>query len=125
MTRINCVPPAELTTPHLVAEYRELPRVFGLAEAAALRGEHPNDSRNPAAYTLGQGHVRFFYSRLKYCQRRFTQLVQEGRARGFQLQHTEPPPCDLPATWFRDWEPDEASLALNRARIRERLKLPA
>ena len=35
MTRINCVPVEELHQKHLVAEYRELPRVFRLAEAAA------------------------------------------------------------------------------------------
>ncbi|ENT03393.1 hypothetical protein C038_02848 [Brucella sp. 63/311] len=41
MTRINCIPPAELTGPHLVAEYRELPRVFALVRAAIQRGEAP------------------------------------------------------------------------------------
>ncbi len=37
MTRINCVPVEELSGPHLVAEYRELPRVFALAQRAATR----------------------------------------------------------------------------------------
>lgn len=125
MTRINCVPPAELVTPHLVAEYRELPRVFGLAQAAYLRGEQPADPRNPTSYTLGRGHVRFFYARLGYCRRRFAQLVQEGQARGFKFQHTHPPACNLPEQWLGDWNPDQASLNLNRARIRERLQIPA
>lgn len=31
MTRINCVPVRELGGKHLVAEYRELPRVYALA----------------------------------------------------------------------------------------------
>lgn len=34
MTRINVVPVEELTTKHLVAEYRENPRVFALAHKA-------------------------------------------------------------------------------------------
>lgn len=38
MTRINLVDPSTLHTKHLIAEYRELPRVFALAEAAAFRG---------------------------------------------------------------------------------------
>ena len=28
MTRINCIPPAELSDKHLLAEFHELPRVF-------------------------------------------------------------------------------------------------
>ena len=42
MTRINCIPVEELSTPHLIAEYRELPRVFALAHnAAAAAGRRP------------------------------------------------------------------------------------
>ena len=33
MTRINVVPPRLLLDEHLLAEYRELPRVFALAKA--------------------------------------------------------------------------------------------
>lgn len=47
MTRINCVPVEELSGPHLVAEYRELPRVFALAEKAAA------PSRSPPACRTG------------------------------------------------------------------------
>jgi hypothetical protein len=38
MTRINCIPVEEPSAPHLVAEYRALPRVFALARKAAARG---------------------------------------------------------------------------------------
>lgn len=78
MTRINCVPVRELSGPHLVAEYRELPRVFALASKAAIRG----DLMQPAAYTLGKGHLLFFYTRLGYLVRRHTELVQEMKRRG-------------------------------------------
>ncbi|CUW45036.1 endonuclease V [Brucella vulpis] len=77
MTRINCIPPAELTGPHLVAEYRELPRVFALVRAAIQRGEAPQDPRNPQQYTLGAGHVRFFYARLGYLAKRQAALIAE------------------------------------------------
>ena len=77
MTRINCVPVQELTDAHLGAEYRELPRIFALARAAYLRGELPTDPRNPTEYTLGKGHVRFFYARLGWLRKRFLELVAE------------------------------------------------
>lgn len=89
MTRINCIPPSKLTGPHLVAEYRELPRVFPLVRAAILRGDVPGDPRNPADYRLGAGHVRFFYPRLGYLAQRQAALVAEMLARGYA-------PRDLP-----------------------------
>lgn len=117
MTRINCVPPQELHQKHLVAEYRELPRVFALAHAAMKRGEKPTDSRNPKDYTLGTGHVRFFYPRLGYLRRRFAELVAEMKSRGYEPKHLTVPKVDLPNEWFTDWGPDAKALKLNRERI--------
>lgn len=116
MTRINCVPVEELHQKHLVAEYRELPRVFKLAEAAAKRG----GVTAPDTYTLGAGHVKFFYSRLSYCQQRFKQLVAEMIRRGYSPQHTECPAVSVPAGWLQSWLPTEADLLINRQRIAER-----
>lgn len=116
MTRINCVPVEELHQKHLVAEYRELPRVFKLAEAAAKRGGHSA----PANYTLGAGHVKFFYNRLGYCQQRFKQLVVEMVRRGYNPQHTECPLVDVPVDWLQDWEPTHVDLQINRQRIADR-----
>lgn len=123
MTRINCVPPSELSRQHLVAEYRELPRLFGLARRAAARGESPEDPRNPRQYTLGKGHVRFFYNKLRWLATRQESLIIEMRSRGYNPSFTEPPDlsCMDPA-WLGDWEPSSAALALNRSRIAERLK---
>lgn len=123
MTRINCIPPSELTGPHLVAEYRELPRVFALVRAAIARGERPDDQRNPSSYRLGAGHVRFFYPRLGYLARRQAQLVAEMRTRGYRPQFvaTEALTEGFPLTWCLDWEPDAEAIALNRSRIAERM----
>jgi hypothetical protein len=122
MTRINCVPPAELTAKHLVAEYRELPRVFRLVRLAIGRGERPDDPRNPAAYTLGRGHIRFFYGRLGYLARRQQALVAEMQRRGYRPSfiETEQLTAGLPPEWCGDWEPTPEALALNRGRIAER-----
>ena len=32
MTRINLLPPSQLADQHLIAEWRELPRIFGLVK---------------------------------------------------------------------------------------------
>jgi len=55
MTRINVVHPRELVDKHLLAEYRELPRVFALAHSWWMQGGNPN--KLPIQYTLGEGHV--------------------------------------------------------------------
>ncbi|KFH18411.1 endonuclease V [Brucella abortus] len=122
MTRINCVPPSELHRAHLVAEYRELPRVFGLVRAAVLRGERPDDPRNPASYRLGPGHVRFFYPRLGYLLRRQRELVAEMLARGYRPSHdgVDGLADGIGSDWQGDWTPTEEALEANRQRLRER-----
>ncbi len=120
MTRINCIPPQELTGPHLVAEYRELPRIFPLARAAIERGEKPDD---PRSYTLGKGHVRFFYPRLGFLVQRQQALIDEMLRRGYQpsYQSTAHLIEGIPAQWCTDWQPDETAIAINKERIAERL----
>ena len=120
MTRINCIPVDELSDAHLGAEYRELPRVFGLVRCAIARGEAPTDPRNPREYCLGPGHVRFFYPRLMWLHDRFYALVNECRKRGRTVNFPKAPAHGIPDEWFGDWEPTPAALALNRQRLRER-----
>lgn len=122
MTRINCIPPRELSGPHLVAEYRELPRIFGLVRAAIGRGERPDHPRNPAQYCLGAGHVRFFYPRLGYLARRQAELIAEMLARGYAPTFTAPEGLleGIPPEWQAEWTPTPQDMALNRARIAER-----
>lgn len=117
MTRINCVPPSELSRQHLLAEWRELPRVFTLAQKAYAAGRFP---KAPSRYTLGAGHVLFFYQRLGYCFNRFMALRREMLRRGYEPQYVQPPVTSLPAAWWGEWEPDEVDLAVNRQRIQER-----
>lgn len=124
MTRINCVPPSELSRQHLVAEYRELPRLFGLIERAVERGERGDDPRNPREYVLGAGHVRFFYDKVAWLLHRQWQIYKEMRARGYkpQFKPTMEPAYRLPIERYRWWIPTEEDVALNRARIAERTK---
>jgi hypothetical protein len=122
VTRINCVPPEELTVKHLVAEYRELPRVFGLAR--------PNPDA-PKQYTLGKGHVTFFYDKLAFCYKRQCSLVDEMLSRGFTVNFKpnnlllfhEDNGGKLSRFLWNDWEPTIEAIEINRKRIAERLTI--
>ncbi|MGG4774157.1 pyrimidine dimer DNA glycosylase/endonuclease V [Paenalcaligenes sp. Me52] len=119
MTRINCVPVEELSGPHLVAEYRELPRVFALAEKSTKRTK----LLQPDTYTLGKGHVLFFYTRLGYLQKRHAALIAEMKKRGYNPSFTGIERKDFPLIpdhYWNDWTPTEEALTINRQRIQER-----
>lgn len=119
MTRINLVPPAELEDKHLLAEYRELPRVFALAAAWDRRGR---DTPVPPAYTLGKGHVAFFYDKLGFLRQRYALLVEEMRDRGFTVNYPEPLVPALPRDLFRPYTATLTALEVNRQRIALRLR---
>lgn len=114
MTRINCVPVQELHYKHLVTEYRELPRVFNLARRT---------NRAPAEYTLGTGHVLFFYNKLAYLYKRQIELYNEMRRRGYNPKFK---PESLlkehghKLSLWNDWEPTQAAIEINRNRIKEK-----
>jgi len=125
VTRINCVPVGILHGEHLVAEYRELPRAFGLVRAAIARGENAKSVREraPATYTLGTGHVLFFLVRLGYLAVRQDAIVREMLARGYKPQFTERltrTNRDIPDEWWGLWAPTPQATAANMARLRER-----
>jgi len=116
MTRINVIPPAHLTDQHLIAEYRELPRVFRLAQAWVDRGK---PGPIPARYTLGAGHVRFFYPRTGWLAARQALLIDECLDRGFDISHRTPPQPVEGADG--SWEPDDEAMELNLDRLATRL----
>jgi len=121
LTRINVVPVETLTTQHLVAAYRENPRILALVEKAIQRGESPTDKRNPKEYTLGTGHCRFFYDKLGFIVKTQKQLVNEMLRRGYKPQHTE---ClyeqfkdRIDKRWWGSYQPTEEALRINQERI--------
>lgn len=122
VTRINCVPPELLSDDHLLAEYREMPRIFQLVEAAEARGERPSTADLPDEYTMGEGHVRFFYDKLFYIAERHQRICEELDRRGFNLNFTGAHPLlfELNPGWLGDWEPSEAELLVNWQRIYQR-----
>lgn len=116
MTRINTIDPSALTDQHLLAEYRELPRVVTLAAAWLERGGH---GQLPEHYTLGPGHVRFFYDKLGWLRRRHAALVAECQRRGFDVRFTDG--LSVPSALAGDWLPTVDAVRLCMARLRERL----
>jgi deoxyribonuclease (pyrimidine dimer) len=122
VTRINCVPPSELTGPHLVSEYRELPRCLTMIER---RSTMKPRLRAPQvdSYRMGTGHVLFFADKAEWLRRRHGQLVIEMQRRGYAVNMTVAHRCWLvPAEWQKDWKPSPEALRINRERLQERLK---
>lgn len=116
MTRINLVDPSTLHQKHLIAEYRELPRVFKLAEAAQHRAV-----KIPPEYVLGTGHVTFFYNKLAFLAHRFQLIVAECQRRGFNIAHTQVPTVNVTQKWWQTYAPPPQAVALSAARIKDRM----
>lgn len=121
MTRINVVPPSELHTKFLVAEYREIVRVFALARQSQYS---MHKVKQPDVYTLGTGHVKYFYNRLGFITERYDSLCQEMLSRGFKCNRV--PKEDLhqgiEKNMFFNYKVTEEALRINRERILERTK---
>lgn len=114
MTRVNLIPPSELHRLHLVAEYREIPRI--MKDAWIL-------PRYPASYGFGTGHMKFFYNKLLFILRRHRALVEEMERRGYQAEYQHL--CELllqkPVELWNDWVPSQEEVDMSRARISQRL----
>lgn len=77
MTRINCaILPSELSTKHLIAELREIKRI---PNHVYLNCDNLNMKGIPEKFTLGTGHVKFFYNKLGYLYNRYKKLYHEAK----------------------------------------------
>lgn len=123
MTRINCVPPKELHRKHLAAEHYELPRVFTQVRKCLEKGVDPRDIKAPDQYTLGKGHLKFFYTRLGYLQARMADLIAEMILRGMKpnIEDVGAYTRGIPQHLLGNWTPTKEAMKLNRARLEERL----
>lgn len=123
MTRINCVPPEELTNKHLFAEWREMPRLVKNLETSLNRKTKPfSQDEIPESYTLGKGHVKFFYNKFKWLHERHRHITQLLLDRNYSLSHTDSDVFTrVPEEYYNDWSPTETAMQINRERIKERL----
>jgi deoxyribonuclease (pyrimidine dimer) len=123
MTRINLVPPDELTDQHLVAEYREIFMIGSSLQRSISSKNWPVTLANlPEQFTLNAGHVKFFYNKGLYLDKRYRKLIHEMRQRGMvpdptRRFKTEQWPVEL----WNDWAPEGKDLELIRERIQERI----
>lgn len=123
MTRINsAINPKNLTDQHLVAELRELPRIFTAVNKRIEKGKSFDDI--PDKFTLGTGHVKFFYNKTLFLQRRHAILRKEYRKRFDKDWKFKP-------EWSFEWETyiptqEEKELLVERisTRIRESKQIP-
>lgn len=120
MTRINVVDPKILPDQFLMAEYRELLMVMGSARRS-LKAKNPAKLLGKE-YTLNAGHVRLFYNKAAWLERRYAALIAELLDRGFNID-----PASRSADFTllyqypqMEWEPDDNARAINMARMQIR-----
>jgi len=124
MTRINIVPPEELTDQHLMREYQELPRILGLVRKALAKGKTPADFKIASDYLLGAGHVTFFYDKLSFLKKRQDSLIAELIRRKYNIAHRDGLDLSgIPIEWINDYSPTAMALSLSRARILEKIMM--
>lgn len=129
MTRINLVPVSELMDQHLFAEFREIKMVpKSLRRSLNAYGEAEVLKRIPKEYSLGNGHIMFFYDKGLYLQKRFKQLFAEVMHRGYNIDITAQLDADgifakLDARFNKDYVPTPEALAIIKTRIAEKIAM--
>lgn len=124
MTRINVIPVNELSRLHLVAEYREISRLPGnLKTSLERKGKPFKLTEIPNQYTLGTGHVKFFYNKMLFLQNRFKALVDEMLSRGYNPTFRDEK-IFIPenTAFYNDYIPTVDAIEINKQRIKERTK---
>jgi len=121
MTRINVVPPILLLDQHLLAEKKEINQLAGQL-TKSLRSIHWTYSTLPREFTLGAGHVKFWYLRGKFIRRRYAEVYAECVRRGFKVNDNfNDVWLNKPAIFNSDYEPTVSSIALIKSRISDRV----
>jgi deoxyribonuclease (pyrimidine dimer) len=115
MTRINTVDVDSLLDQHLIAEYRELPRVIN----SIVNGKINLNCTIPKEYCLGKGHVTFFYNKSSYLINRMDELIYEMKQRGFKCSFDKLDWDLSNATLIKpiDWTPSDTDKLLNIDRL--------
>ena len=117
MTRINAgIRPNELPNKLLLAEHREIVRIPNVVSSGRARLDLPF----PKRFTLGKGHVRFFYTRLAYIHRRYNALHKRCLIRGLNVSDFSDAFDDVPEDCYNDWQPTKSARQLIIDRIRSK-----
>ena len=115
--------PSELHRRHLIAEYRET-----LMVPAALRRSLRTIPKEvtlksiPKTFTLNAGHVKFFFNKLTFLEKRYESLKAEMRHRGYFVAESRQQNFEgFDAEFYNDWTPTPEARATVLTRIDERL----
>lgn len=116
MTRINVgVHPKYLSKEHLIAEHREIKRIPNVVRSgkAVLKDI-------PESFTLGKGHVKFFYNKLGFLLKRYRQIYKECIKRGYKVQDYSGAWDGIKPELMQDYRPSKNDKILILNRISER-----
>lgn len=118
MTRINIsIPPMELNNRHLIAEHREIKRIPNMVSSGRAIIKNI-----PKEFTLGTGHVKFFYNKLKYLKNRYEELYKECKNRNFNVTYYGNAWDNIPQHLMGDYIPTKRDEEIIRQRIKEKLE---
>lgn len=100
-----------------MAEHREIKRIPNLVKKGkySMKGQ-------PDEFTLGTGHVKFFYDKLGYLLERYKQLYDECVNRGFNVTDYSSAWEGVPLGMMGGYTPTESDIETIRKRIEERSK---
>ena len=119
MTRINSAIPVEcLTDEHLLAEHREIKRLTYNLQQAIKSG---SIKRIPEKFTLGKGHVIFFLDKMRFTHKRYCNIRDELRDRGFSVMSFYSNWNNIPDEYYSDYEPTLEERQILIERIKERI----
>lgn len=119
MTRINLIDPKDLTDQHLIAEYRELPRIFWAVRSKLAENK---EIKVWEKYKMWEWHVRFFYDKLWFLEKRYYKIIKECENRWFKIAFNSLDLSDIPDEYKKDFNPDENDIKISSSRIEEKLK---
>jgi len=146
MTRINLIHPTDLMDQHLMAEFYEIRRIpkclrrslraaekqdvkthsYDDVQVMKIMGEVIVLRKIPKAFTLGTGHVTFFYDKGEFLRKRYEAILEECLCRKFNINTDSKFDEDkiferLDSRFNNDYEPSPEALAISRQRIAEKI----
>jgi deoxyribonuclease (pyrimidine dimer) len=127
MTRVNLVYVQDLADQHLFAEWREIKMVPAALRRSLKTRQAADILRDiPRVYTLNEGHVTFFFDKMRFLAERYQLLTDELLARNYHISEHDANEIffeDIPAVFSqRDWQATPPEIEVNVARIVLRLK---
>lgn len=66
----------------LIAEHREIKRIPNCVKTGRVK-----INEIPDKFTLGKGHVKFFYNKIKYLEDRYNSIYEECINRNYNVQY--------------------------------------